>query len=188
MLKGALARRYAQALFEVAQQGSLDKIAEEFKEVAQIAQHEDVAHVLNHPHISASDKKAVMDKLLNQSWGETMRNFVFLLIDHRRQDVLLDIETEFSKMVDEKQQVVEVKLASAAPLSAEQEERLKETLTKRVGKKVRMIKELRPELIGGVLLQIGDQVMDGSVAHALTKMREDLHKNSGYEPQEVGVK
>lgn len=187
MLKGALARRYAQALFEVALNDSLDRIEQELKAVTQITREEEVNQVLNHPHISAANKKSVMDKVMGDQWGETVRNFLFLLIDRRRQDILPFVQQEFSKMADGKRQIVEAKLASAKVLNADQEERLKQTLEKKTGKQVRIVKELRPELIGGVLIQIGDQVIDGTVAYALKRMREELQKDSEYEPQEVGV-
>lgn len=187
MLKDALARRYAQALFEVAENHSFDQIEKELNEVIQFAQTEEVNYVLNHPHISQTDKKATMDKLMEGQWGEIMRNFVFLLIDHRRQDLLPFIQKIFGKMADKKRGIVEAKLISAAPLAAEQEQEIEKALTAKTGKSIRVIKEVRPELIGGLLLQIGDQVMDGTVAHALKKIRQDLQKESGYEPQEVGV-
>lgn len=187
MLKDALARRYAKALFETAEKYSFDQIEKELNEAVQYAQIKEVNLVLNHSHISLTDKKAVMDKLMQNQWGEIVRNFVFLLIDHHRQNLLPSVQRIFAKMADEKRGVVEVKVASAVPLAGAQEQEIKETIARKTGKDIRVVKEVRPELIGGLLLQIGDQMMDGTIAHALEKMREDLQKESGYEPQEVGV-
>jgi len=91
-------------------------------------------------------------------------------------------------LADQTRRVVEAKVASATELSPDQKERLKQKLGKLTGQEIRLVTEVRAELIGGVLVQVGDRVMDGSVAHALNRMREDLRKAGGREPQEVGVK
>jgi F-type H+-transporting ATPase subunit delta len=72
-------------------------------------------------------------------------------------------------------------------LSAPQLNDLKQAIGRMTGKDVRIVSEVRAELIGGVLVQVGDRVMDGTVAHALNRMREDLLKTSE-KPKEVGVK
>ena len=177
MLKGALARRYAQALFEIAVQGELDKIEGELRELTNLIQtNAEVAHVLYHPHISLSDKKSLMDKLLAGQLSKTVRHFLYLLIDRRRQNLLPDIQKEFKKLADQARNIVEAKVASAMELTPSQEERLQKELVRITGKNVRMVKEVRPELIGGVLVQIGDRVIDGTVAYKLQRMRESLSK------------
>lgn len=175
MLKGALARRYAQALYEIALQSDLDVIEAELKDLTGlIEQNAEVAHVLYHPHISLSEKKALMEKLFAGHLGETVRHFLHLLIDRRRQNILPDITREFSYLADQARNIVEAKVASATPLSENQETRIQSELVRITGKKVRIVKEIRPELIGGVLVQIGDRVIDGTVAYKLQQMRQSL--------------
>lgn len=189
MLSGALARRYAQALFEIASETSLDQVEAELKALTGLVRdNEDVAKVLHHPHISLTEKKSLMDKLLAGQVGPTVLKFLYLLIDRRRQNLLSLIEREFGRFADEARQITEAKVASATALTPNQEERLKERLEKMTGKNVRLVAELRPELIGGVMVQIGDMVMDGTVAHALDRMRQELSKNTETVPQGIGVK
>ena len=189
MLNGALARRYAQALFDIATETSLDKVEQELRDVTELIQENpEVAHVLYHPHVSLTTKKSIMDQLLKGQIGETVRHFLYLLIDRRRQILLPLIQTEFSRMADQARRVVEARVASATELTPDQQERLKQKLVKLTGQDVRLVTEVRPELIGGVLVQIGDKVMDGSVVHALNRMREDLRKAGGKVPQEIGVR
>jgi F-type H+-transporting ATPase subunit delta len=175
MLKGALARRYAQALFEIGVQSDLNLIEAELKELTGlIEQNAEVAHVLYHPHISLSAKKSLMEKLFAGQLSVSVRNFLYLLIDRRRQNILPDITREFIMLADQARNIVVAKVASATPLSESQEVRLQKELIRISGKNVRLVKEVRPELIGGVLVQIGDRVIDGTVASKLQRIRQSL--------------
>ena len=180
MLNAALARRYAQALFDIAsEEKRLDLIGKELGELTRlIEEQEDVARVLHHPHISLTEKKALMDKILSGQVGDVVRHFLYLLIDRRRQDLLPLIMREFSRLADEARHIIQAKVASAVALSPSQTERLRQRLSQMTGKTVSLETELRPELIGGVLVQVGDRVMDGTIKHALGRMREDLLKTS----------
>lgn len=189
MPNGALARRYAQALFEIAAETSLDQVDKELKELTQFIEGEqEVAEILYHPHISSTEKKALMDKLVGGQIGQVVRNFLYLLIDRRRQNILPQVEKEFSRLADDARNIVEAKVASAVELTPSQTERLKEQISHLTGKTVRMVSELRPELIGGILVQVGDRVIDGTIKQALANMREQLSKTSNEEPQGIGVK
>lgn len=188
MINGSLARRYSQALFEIASETALDPIDTDLRELTKlIEENEEVKDTLLHPHISLTDKKSIMDKLMGENFGDTTKHFLHLLIDRRRANLLPFIQREFTKLADEARQVVEAKVASAITLSAPQLDDLKKAIVRMTGKDVRIVSEVRAELIGGVLVQIGDRVMDGTIAYALEKMHENLRKNSD-KPQEVGVK
>jgi len=188
MINGSLARRYSQALFEIASESGLDQIDADLRELTRtVEENQEVKDTLLHPHISLSDKKSIMDKLMGEDFGDITRRFLYLLIDRRRANILPFVQREFTKLADEARQVVEAKVVSAIDLSAAQLEELKKAIGRMTGKEVRIVSEVRAELIGGVLIQIGDRVMDGTIAHALEKMRLNLRKNSD-KPQEVGVK
>ncbi len=188
MINGALARRYSKALFKIALETSLDLIDTDLRELTKLVEeHEEVKSALLNPHISLSDKKAIMDKLLGEDFGATTRHFLYLLIDRKRVSLLPFIEREFTRLVDEARHVVEAKVASAIALSAPQLDDLRQAIGRMTGKDVRIVSEVRAELIGGVLVQVGDRVMDGTIAHALNRMRVDLRRTSE-KPQEVGVK
>lgn len=188
MINGSLARRYSQALFEIASETGLDQIDVDLRELTKmVEENQEVKDTLLHPHISLSDKKSIMDKLMGDNFGDITRRFLYLLIDRRRAELLPFIQREFTRLADEARQVVEAKVSSAIELTATQLDELKKAVVRMTGKEVRIISDVRAELIGGVLIQIGDRVMDGTIAHALEKMRENLRKNSD-KPQEVGVK
>jgi len=188
MINGALVRRYSQALFNIASETSLDPIDNDLRELTKLVEENgEVKSVLLHPHISVKEKKSVMDKLLGEDFGATTRHFLYLLIDKKRESLLPFIQREFTRLADEARHVVEAKVSSAMVLSASQLDDLKQAIGRKTGKDVRIVSEVRAELIGGILIQVGDSVMDGTIAHALERMRVDLRRNSE-KPQEVGVK
>ncbi|MFA6807443.1 MAG: F0F1 ATP synthase subunit delta [Eubacteriales bacterium] len=189
MLNGTLARRYAQALFELAVEMSvLDRIDKEFKEIAQlIDQNSELKYILNHPNIGLSAKKNILEKIFSDEMSDVTKHFVYLLVDRRRQNLVVYIQHEFSKLADDVRQILEAKVTSALLLSTVQENSLKNVLEKTTGKKIRLVTEVDQSMIGGAKLQIGDRVMDGTIYYALQKMRKEL-KNTSYKPQqEVGV-
>jgi len=188
MINGSLARRYSQALFEIASETSLDTVDNDLRELTKLVEENaEVKSVLLHPHISLSIKKSIMEKILGEDFGEVTRHFFYLLIDRKRENLLPLIQHEFTRLADEARQVVEAKVASAIELSVSQLDNLKKAIKQMTGKDVRILSEVRADLIGGVLVQVGDRVIDGTIAHALKQMRVDLRRNSE-RPQEVGVK
>ncbi|NMA70027.1 MAG: F0F1 ATP synthase subunit delta [Desulfitobacterium sp.] len=175
MLKGAVAQRYAQALFDIAIEENLDVIEAEVQEINKLVEENtEVSTLLYHPHISISEKKEVFNKILSGNVSETVRKFLNLLLDRRRQNYLGEIVKEFGRLADEARNIVEAKVSSAVPLNEAQIEKLEKELARITGKNVRMIREVNPDLIGGLKVQIGDRVMDGTVAYKLKRIRQDL--------------
>ena len=189
MLSGALARRYAQALFELAMEMSvLDRIDSEIKIVSElINNNKELKYLLNHPNVDDESKKKILGKILETDISEMTKHFLYLLIDRRRHNLVNLIQREFIRLADKARNIVEAKVVSATSLSAKQEERLKQAIARITGKNVRLLIEVDSGLIGGVRLQIGDCVMDGSIVTALSKMRTELRKPSYKPQQEVGV-
>jgi len=189
MLNGALARRYAQALFELAVEMSvLDRIDSELRFLAElITQNKELRYLLNHPNIESNEKKKIFEEIFAENVSQISKHFIFLLIDRRRQNLLALIQREFRRLANEKRNLLQVKVMSATTMSPEQQEKLTQAIAKSTGKNIELVAEVRPELIGGAKLQIGDRVMDGSVATALNKFRMELMKASYKPQQEVGV-
>jgi F-type H+-transporting ATPase subunit delta len=182
MLNGALARRYARALFDLATQMKvLDRIDADMKGfTALLAENREVRTILNHPNIGLSEKKALVAKVC-AGFSRITLNFYYLLIESRRQNLLELVGREFARMADAARNVIEVGLTSAVPLTPQQEEGLRKALAAQTGGTVRLIAAVDPALIGGARLRIGDTVLDGSVQTALDKMRDDLRKTVNFE-------
>ncbi|NLL53045.1 MAG: F0F1 ATP synthase subunit delta [Peptococcaceae bacterium] len=189
MLTGVLARRYAQALFELAMEMSvLDQIESELRFLDNlILEHKDLKYILSHPGIEVSSKKEILAKILDNNVSEISKHFLYLLIDRRRQNILTMVLREFTRLANNVRNLVEAKVVSAISLSPEQEEKFKQVISKLTGKNVQLITEINPQLIGGAKIQIGDQVIDGTITAALSKLRQELIKASYKPQQEVGV-
>jgi len=118
MINGSLARRYSQALFEIASETSLDSVDNDLRELTKLVEENtEVKNVLLHPHISLSVKKSIMQKILGEDFGEVTRHFFYLLIDRKRENLLPLVQHEFTRLADEARRVGEAKGASAVEMS-----------------------------------------------------------------------
>ena len=189
MLSGALARRYAQALFGLAVEMSvLDQIDKDIQGIsALINSNTELKDILNHPNVDNESKKEILEKIFEDSISDTTKNFIYLLIDRRRHNLVALIQREFQRLADKARNIIEAKVISAIALTPDHQKKLEQAIAEMTGKKVRMLVEVKSELIGGATLQIGDRVLDGSIATALYKIREELRKPSYKPQQEVGV-
>jgi len=189
MLNGALARRYAGALFELAvEMSALDQIDNELRDISDlITNNSELKYLLNHPNIEDRVKKETLGKIVGSNSSEIAKHFLYLLIDRRRQNLIALVQREFTRLANEARDIVEAKVISATPLTPSQEEKLRQVITQGTGKKVQLKALVDSNLIGGAKLQIGDRVMDGSISSALYKIREELRKTSEKPQTEIGV-
>ncbi len=103
-----------------------------------------------------------------------IRNFIAVLIDHRRIAMLDDIVRQFEVELDAQLGFAEVEISSARPLVAEEQRELEARVERMTGKKVRAHYISNPELLGGVVVRVGSTIYDGSVRGQLEKMRQEL--------------
>ncbi|MDA8442412.1 MAG: F0F1 ATP synthase subunit delta [Peptococcaceae bacterium] len=176
MLSEAVARKYAQALFDIAAEVNLvDRFTDELKLVVDtLAEHPDFQRVLNHPHITPEAKQKLVAEVFGGAFSAQMQNFLNLIIDRRRQVYLRDIYHVYKTLADISHNLVEVQVKGAVALDQAQQASLSDSLAKLTGKLVRLVAQVDPSLIGGVVVKIGDRVYDGSVAGRLAKLKEAL--------------
>jgi len=176
MISGAVARRYAQALYDIAiDTNALDSFEAELKVLTDgIEQYPEIQKVLYNPRISPEDKKDLMKQVFTGQFSDLIQNFLDMVIDRRRQNFIIDIYKEFQLLADNSRNIVEAQVKSAIELRESQQNQLQNNLSKLTGKSIRLVAEVDPSLIGGVVVKIGDRVIDGSVAGRLAKLRETL--------------
>jgi len=178
MLNKSVARRYAEALFIIAQQenkideyqGELQKFVAIFNETPYLKEY------LSHLLIPAIDKKKVILENYASEMSQVVVNFIQLLIDKRREGYIGVIMEEYVEMAEVSRGVRTAELFSAQEVDEAVMTALIDKLSKATGKTIRLKVSVDPSLIGGIKLKVGDQVIDGTVAKKLQLLKEDLRK------------
>lgn len=176
MIEGSIARRYALALFELAQaKGEVDRLRHELAHFQQLLRDTPaLAAVLANETMSPRIKKEALLAALTPDQSQYLRNFLLLLVDKHRETALPAIVQRFHELADQAEGVVEVEMRSAVELPAAVVGDIEKDLAAKLGKTVRLSSRVQKELIGGVVLRIGDQLLDGSLKGRLLRLRKRM--------------
>ena len=169
-----VARRYAVALMTAAEESrSIDSVAGDLQWVGKLLKESrGLVLFLISPVIPARKKMIAFRELLENKVGKEVLTFFLLLARKGREDVIPDIVGQFGALLDERQGIVDARVKSAVPIEKEQEQLLKKRLETYTSKKVRMEFGIDKSLRGGLVIQIGDTVLDGSVRHQLELLKD----------------
>jgi len=168
------ARAFADAVF--AMRLNPRSILQEAQIVAALAsQSKELRQVWETPSIAAGQKRAILDAIVaREGLSPAVRNFVAVLIDHRRIPFLGAIVKQFELELDQRMGFAEAQIASARELSEPERLALEREVEKLTGKKVRGRYLRDTSLLGGALVKVGSTIYDGSVIGQLERMREEL--------------
>jgi len=172
-----LARRYAKALFEVAkEENTVTDYAGKLADLAEVYRSEPaVRDGLVNPMYPIEARSKVMAYLAKQAdASKILTNFLQLLVQKKRADIIADIAEAYQNMVDEDQNVCKGKVRSAIALDEALQKKVKATLEKITGKTVILSTEVDPSIIGGIVAQVGDLVLDGSLKTQLSELKESI--------------
>jgi F-type H+-transporting ATPase subunit delta len=174
----AIASRYARALVDVILEHHVDGDAarEQLRAFAG-AIHESLQlrRVWESPAITPEKKRTVLDAIAAKIGAvKPVRNFMAVIIDHRRIGMLDDIVRVFERELDARLGFAVVEVSSARPLSPQEQRDVESRVERMTGKKIRASYVSNPELLGGVVVRVGDTIYDGSVRGQLEKMRQEL--------------
>lgn len=178
----AIARRYAKALLLIGQQdGQTERYRKELQSVAGlVAGDRRLDQAINNPLYESSARKRVLQSLIAKlKFSKAMESFLILLFEKGRFGFLGHINDFYQKLADELKGVAQATVTSASALPADAVERIRAALSKRTGKDIILEVKQDPRLIGGVITQIGDLVLDGSIGTQLLNMRESLKRGEG---------
>jgi F-type H+-transporting ATPase subunit delta len=180
-MPSAVANRYARALADVVMApGSAlkpeDAVAQLRALDAIIQESPELRNALLTPAIQNSRKRAVMARLLERGGGGSplIRNFTYVLIDHRRIAIIGEIREAFELQVDERLGFARAEVTSAAALDHRVGANLESELSRLTGKRMRLRFDVDPALLGGVVARIGSTVYDGSVRGELRQLGRKL--------------
>jgi len=178
VLLNAVAVRYAQAIFDMAkQQHQLDEqLAELIKVKLILEEHPPLSRALQSPTIPSSVKKSILQRVLAQRVSSTTLHFLYVLVDKGREAYVPLVVDCYKELLRQERGQVAVVVQSAAPLDAAFQREVEEKLLAYTGKKVEISFEVDPDLIGGLLLRVGDRIIDGTVRHQMIQIHERLSK------------
>ncbi len=171
-----VSRRYALALFEAGSE--LDKI-DAFKDELTLLKNiftseERLLDILGHPRISKSEKKDLVDKILKGKVSQEVLNFIYILIDKRRESNILDIEEEYERLYNKHKNIVKVVAKTAVPMEDDAKMKLVNVLGEKLEKKIELTNLVDKSIMGGVLLKIEDKLIDGSLKGQLESIGKVL--------------
>lgn len=170
----SVARRYAKATFEVAREkGDAQEWLRHIEELAAALSDQELLVILRSPNISTDQKMEAVEAVFPELPAE-IKNLVRLLVERHRIDILPGVATAFGQYVDEMLGRTEADVISARGLSLEELSAIQGHLSKRTGRTVRLRTSVDPHIIGGVVMRVGDELIDASVATRLERLRQRL--------------
>ncbi|MBP2627187.1 MAG: synthase subunit delta [Firmicutes bacterium] len=176
MLANQLATKYAQAIYELAAEKKLlDQVETELKLVeSTIDNYSDLSTLIYHPRVLTKTKKETISKIFGQDVADVVLKFLMLLVDKRREAALPAIIREFVRLANEARNIVEAEVTVAMPLNSDQQTALINKLSLVTGKTIILKTQIDKAIIGGVIVQIGDKLIDGSIARQLQMLKNTL--------------
>lgn len=170
-----VARPYAEAAFRLADaSGTLAKWSEALSSLAQVAGDARVRVAIGDPNLSHGKIAGLIISILAGKLSGEVENFVRILAENKRLELLAEIQVQFEALKDEREGVVEAEVFSAFELTEAQLADLAQRLEKKTGRKVRTAVQVDKNLIGGIKVLIGDKVIDGSVRGQLGALENAL--------------
>lgn len=174
----AVLGRYARAYADVAVTNKLnpEKTVAEFQQMADVVNSSrELRNVLQNPAVSREQKLKLLDSIIKHIGASKMlRNFLAVLIDHRRIGNIGDLLEQFKRELDRRMGIADAKVSSVRELTSAEKKSLEKELAEITGKTVRATYSEDASLLGGVLVRVGSTIYDGSVQGRLQRMRAEI--------------
>jgi len=170
----AYAKRYAQAVFEIAlEAGELVRGQSELEEIVRVVSDADLKAFLESPKVPFAAKEKLLSGQLPKVSPWSL-NLVYLLIVRGRLDMMAEIADEFQRLWNRHQGIEIAEVTTAVPLDREDEPKLARQLSQIIGKKIAIRSEVDPSIIGGFVARIGGRLLDGSIRNKLAALKKAL--------------
>ena len=175
MLKGAIARRYAEAMFQIAlKQDTVDRTLEDVKNITQVFANRKLAYLLQEPKVPAQRKEQALRAALTTRVLPTSLNLTLLVVQRGLVDTMPNIAKELETLVLDYRNEAIAEVTTAAPMDQAQGALVKEALEHSTGKSIIMGTHVDPSIMGGVIARVGDQLIDSSVRYRLQALQREL--------------
>jgi ATP synthase F1 delta subunit len=172
-----IARAYSESLFAVAtEQDKLDRIREELAQFADaLEQNRDAAIFFFSPYFSTEEKKEGLKRVIEGA-DPTFLNFLGLLIEKHRMPVIFRVRRQFDALYDKAHKRLPVEVTSAVALDASVVKSLEDRVREQTGQNVQLESKVDPDILGGIVLRVGNSILDASIRHRLEQLRREVAK------------
>lgn len=157
--------------------GGLEKLEQDLSLVAStVGEHESLRSALESPTVASQKKRSVLEKVFASKISPTVLHFLYVLVDKKREEYIETILVAFQERLRDKRGEVACHVRSAKPLTASLRKDLEKSLNAFSGKKVQLTEEVEPALLAGMVVTVGDRVIDTSFRHQLREVEERLSR------------
>ena len=166
---------YARSLFEVAEEHDiLDEIRDELGQFADAMDEErDLQTFFFSPYFTTEEKRDGLDKMLEDP-EEIFKHFLLVLVESHRMPVIFRLRRRFEEMWREKHRLLPVHVTSAIELDEDTVHNIGERIGNETGQEVELTSTVDPEILGGIVLRVGNSVLDASIRNRLEKLRKQV--------------
>ncbi len=170
-----IAEVYARALFGVASdQDKLDEIHDQLGAFADaVNENRDMAVFFFSPYFSTQEKKEALEKAVRGA-DEVFMNFLEALLERHRMPVIFRIRSRFDQLWDEENKLLPVEVTSAIELDKKTVDGIGKSIGEQVDRKIELSSRVDPEILGGVVLRVGNFVLDASIRSRLEQLRKQV--------------
>ena len=172
-----IAQVYSRSLFEVAEsEGKLDRVREELAAVTDALEgNRELAVFFFSPYFSTEEKKDGLRRTVDGA-DPTVINFLELLIEKHRMPVLFRVRRHFDVLYDRAHKRLPVEVTSAVALDSAVVQELERRIGEQTGQNIQLESNVDPSIIGGIVLRVGNSILDASIRHRLDQLRREVAK------------
>jgi F-type H+-transporting ATPase subunit delta len=170
-----IAQVYSRALFEVAKEnGKLDVVREQLGQFADaLDQNRDLAVFFFSPYFSTDEKKDGLRRTVEGA-DPTVLNFLETLLERHRMPAIYRIRAAYARLWDEENKLLPVEVTSAVDLDEATVKSLGDRIGQQTGQRVELTSRVDPSILGGIVLRVGNQILDASIKHRLDQLRKHV--------------
>ncbi|MCJ7595093.1 MAG: ATP synthase F1 subunit delta [Desulfobacterales bacterium] len=179
MSRSKVSKRYAKALLSIGQEdGNYEQYGKGLSDFSGFCQeNREFIEAVSNRVFPVEDRKGILNAILKRSdYSGTIKNFLNLLLDKNRLGAIKDISEYYERLTDEISNIARAEVISPRPLNEDATTRLQRALEGLTSKKIRMATKDDERLIGGIVVKIGDLVLDGSIKAQLEGLKESLKR------------
>ncbi len=176
MIESQVARRYAAALFRTAKRtDQVERILDDLKAIADLLRKDpSLKNFLEAPQILDQYKRELITSAFKDLISEALFSFLVVVLDKHRTEYLQAMAKEYERLVKEDQGILQARVTTTRALDPLFRDRLRDELEKTTGKKIEMLLRIDPKIIGGIIVILGNKIIDRSIRHQLNELKEEM--------------